>query len=254
MTSSIIAPVYAPERAVVMAKTHGRNNSGRWLWIISLLLHTGVVLIVIFSSFSRSPKTLYSPPIKAKLIIAAPPIAPSLSEEKSVLQERSPEEKKEEANPPTASAPAQPANITPAPATTSEVSDSFAPEHPVKPKLTTRQTLNNYFSQRQSAQIDALAEEATKNYHQQQKSPVITDSRKGSEKGKASDAPAPVNVNCSSTINKTVALFSQWTGGRLKCTPRNGEINKYIDARIKRYPQEKRLTDSPTEENRSERQ
>jgi len=94
----------------------------------------------------------------------------------------------------------------------------------------TAQYLDNYYNER----VSEDARQAAKNYLQRKNSPSL--SGPSTQEIQANENKRPITrVNCSNTLNKTIALVTALTGGALACSDLP-EHDQFIDARVKKLP------------------
>ena len=99
-----------------------------------------------------------------------------------------------------------------------------------KLNLSPRAGALDYLSSQNEQAIEEESRLAAKEFREKKNSPDIVDSRKGEEDRSYYERPIK-RVNCSSTVNKSLAIIATFTGGTLECTD-TGDHDKFIEARI----------------------
>lgn len=252
-----LQPVFSPEREHFVPSA--RSRVGRVL-LVSVVLH--FLLITILALQERNPApvrsaqkppiaaTLYPAPvkraIKESVLRDPPPQAPSNHTQKPLAKRDSDSREIDTKTPvdTTSTAPSQASNPEPkppAPAVESAKQPLADPAQPdlqpaqspgtTRPRLSSRQALDGYFSRLEEEKRQAQAEQAARDRREQQRSPVIVDTRKD-EPEEDTSAPPPVDVDCSSTTTKTLSVISRFTGGRVTCSDRSTGFDTFIDKRL----------------------
>lgn len=211
------------------AHTRTENSSVVWLVLASIALHV-LVLALFNDSFSVTSRNEKKPveTISARLIFAPPPPPPVVEQ---VIE---PEPKTEPIVTPLTEE--QPETIQPTKEQERpEVKEPNVPEKetaevqypPItaqpkntKPRLSSQQILNQHMSQITQNRIQQLAETASREYRQRRVSPQFpaanTDPFQTEEEKIMEDVT--VKVNCSTTVNKSVAMVAKLFGGAVKCS------------------------------------
>lgn len=233
---------HAPERPTLPA--FAKRKGWRAL-ALSVLIHLSIIAIAGWLAVNKNTTPVAVPPpaIEARLIpFIAPPkpaepvsVSPQLEQdiEEQHTQLAPADSTKPEANAepevnnpePAQEAvnsepPSQPQTVTAAPVVTEQQPTST---------LSSRERLDRFFSAQRQLQMEETAQQAAKTFREQKTSPVIVDSRKNNPKP-IQDGPAPKRVNCSSTVNKSVALLGSLFGGNMKCTE-PPDFEGFIEAR-----------------------
>ncbi len=232
---------HAPERPSLPA--FAKRKGWRAL-ALSVLIHLSVIAIAGWLAVNKSTTPVTAPPqaVEARLIpFIAPPhsteavsVAPQL--EQDIDEQQSQDAPADVAKPEVI---AEPEVNNPEPAQEAVKSDprpqlqavTTAPVGTEQPTstLSSRERLDRFFNAQRQQQIEETAQQAARTFREQKTSPVIVDSRKSNPKP-IQDGSAPKRVNCSSTVNKSVALLGSLFGGNMKCTE-PPDFEGFIEAR-----------------------
>ena len=98
-----------------------------------------------------------------------------------------------------------------------------------------RQATASYFSAAHARQRLQHAQEAAHTIQQRKTTRILTDPRTVSQLQQLPDPAAPVSVNCTGNINKTLAFISQYTQGRVRCSEVTQHLQHTIDSRVKQH-------------------
>ncbi|BFT28906.1 hypothetical protein D210916BOD24_00820 [Alteromonas sp. D210916BOD_24] len=259
ITDTFFAPEREPEYRAPINQTAWRPL------LVSFLIHlVGAILVIVISQIGlsnriqQSVQPVYSPSINARLYY--PSTRKILEEEHSVaITVETPEEvaplstvlSSESDNTPSRQTPNTPvppnvvSHTSPPqklPETQSQASQqpnvvtTNANQRAGRLNLSAKDAATEYFNHYHQQQIADEAQTAASEFQQRKKGTVIEDPRKGMPPTSKTSQPVK-KVNCTSTVNKTLAILSGITGGTLACTKMD-DHNRFIDARIKSAPKE----------------
>lgn len=242
MTAPFTAP-YAPIYAG--SSTFGKQNGKRHAWLIvgaSLAAH--VLLIFIASVSTGDPEVVPRKPIAAHLVVVR--AAPTVQTEPG-----SPDRPATDtATPPPASANPAPSDqaMPPEPSLAQSgpsQDDSAAPDAetttdadipratPSARRIDPRAALDSFMHAQQQQAVRQAGAEAAMAFAQQQRSPILSDPRKGLPQSDTAEGPTPIRVNCNSGLNETLAVLSVLTGGSVRCSTLP-DLAPHLDKHLKR--------------------
>lgn len=263
------SPFFAPQRPQIETP---QRRKRRGVFFASLVIH-GVLIVVLASVEQKKtlPKQELPPPIAARLVftpVKAPPgeaRSPQDSADQLLQEQQLPEAQPvtpqatppEQADSQNAENSSREADTAPPKAVEppddqliqrdSMTTTDSAPKAPVNPvqdtgtrrssSLTSRQALDNFFSKQKSQAQQREAEIAAGEFRKQRTSPELTNPRKD-EPEVETNAPPPVNVDCSDTTTSVLAVIAGYTGGRVTCTNRSNGFEKFIDKRLNKSTKE----------------
>jgi cytoskeletal protein RodZ len=255
--TTITDSFFAPKRDMEVRNT-AKKATWRSLLVSSSIHVLGFVLVVLLSQYSLEKRRDYiqtqpnQTPIKAaryfpttvtKEVENVEDTVPSKVEAQNALQPQKSAPKKEEISEVKqqpkktnneVAIPVQPAQEIPTTDTTTTNANQRAGQF----NFSAKEAATQYFDAYNNDRLAQEAVDAAREYQQQKNSPTIVDPRK--DKPIPDIPPRPVKrVNCTSGAAKTLALLSGITGGTLQCT-NLGDPNKFIDARVKKRPNEGR--------------
>ena len=98
-----------------------------------------------------------------------------------------------------------------------------------------KQATASYFSAAHAQYRQQQAEEAAQAIQQRKTTRPLTDARTVNQLQQLPDPAAPVSVNCSGNINKTLALISHYTQGRVRCSEVTRHLQQTIDKRVQQH-------------------
>lgn len=249
---------FSPERhwEIPEVKTHAFKRLVPLL-VLSIGLHIAVVIALSRTATPTPIQTKKTQPIYAQLIIpppvkTAPPreevkpdetpqAPPTVAQEPvpSIQEQNTQEQDNNDMTPPPTTTPeptqkpdvadaVQPAIDTTPPALTGKELTQDKTDTATRPKIDISRTqLDRFFSSQRADQQQILAEEAAKAYQRQQVSPDLSAGYVSQEER---NKPKPVKVNCSTNVNKSMAIVSGLLGGNLTCTDRS-QFNQFIEDR-----------------------
>lgn len=222
---------FSPERhwEIPEVKTHAFKRLVPLL-VLSIGLHIAVVIALSRTATPTPIQTKKTQPIYAQLIIP-PPVktAPPREEVKpDETPQAPPTVAQEPTQKPDVADAVQPAIDTTPPALTGKELTQDKTDTATRPKIDISRTqLDRFFSSQRADQQQILAEEAAKAYQRQQVSPDLSAGYVSQEER---NKPKPVKVNCSTNVNKSMAIVSGLLGGNLTCTDRS-QFNQFIEDR-----------------------
>lgn len=236
-----------------------KGNSKQLWWFIGLsllghLLVFGIMTRGIVTTSERAHKKPEINSIKAELVFIPPPPVEQQTTQPEPLQEvpaseaPAPEKTVEsevavpenvqskappETNQPVPAEPVPPVEAAPPPQEQIITGGLKDNRYGVSSKDIARQHLGNIMDQQQQR----LAEQSARQYRQNQISPVIP---KPPEQPFLTETEklmkeASVRVDCSSTVNKSIATLSKIVGGVLDCS-KGPEVSSFIENRINKVP------------------
>ena len=263
--TAITQTFFAPEREL---EYRAKSNKPTWRpLLVSFLFHlAGALLVIVVTQIELERQLQHqipprTPSIDARLYYPPPPKVVE-TEHEEVKSER--HQDKAESVPPQLSQPQVIDNATPYQDSQKEPApkvnghddsgnhlsegESQSAQHQLNQpppnanqragslNLSVKEAASDYFDHYHQQQIAEDAQTGASEFHRRKNQPVIVDPRKGMTPSTETARPVK-KVNCTSTVNKTLAILSGITGGTLACTKMD-DHNRFIDARIKPPPKE----------------